>query len=149
MNEGRAKPRRKDPPSTSAAPAAGDSRVGYRNPPARHRFRKGKSGNPRGRRKGERNLLSIFKEIVLEKIRVRIGGEVRTMTRGEAVLRVNYAAALKKDQKAMHNLFMMAEEGQQFVDRTDLAQVGRPIGVGERMTPEEWHAMFGGKQYGD
>jgi hypothetical protein len=131
-----------------AAPAARD-RVGYRNPPARHRFKKGKSGNPRGRRKGERNLLSIFKELVLEKVRVRIGGEVRTMTRGEAVLRVNYAAALKKDQKAMHNLFIIAEEGQHFVDRTDPAQVGRPIGVGERMTTEEWIATFSGKQYGD
>ena len=32
-----------------------NSEVGYKNPPVKSRFRKGQSGNPRGRRKGQRN----------------------------------------------------------------------------------------------
>lgn len=32
--------------------ASADEKVGYKSPPRQHRFTKGKSGNPRGRRRG-------------------------------------------------------------------------------------------------
>jgi hypothetical protein len=37
-----------------------DYGVGYRKPPKASRWRKGQSGNPRGRQKGARNLNSLF-----------------------------------------------------------------------------------------
>ena len=37
--------------------------VGYRRPPKANQFRKGRSGNPRGRKPSEENFLSIFKRI--------------------------------------------------------------------------------------
>lgn len=37
----------------------GDYEVGYRKPPVHSRFRPGRSGNPRGRRRGSKNRVSI------------------------------------------------------------------------------------------
>lgn len=120
-------------------------KVGYGNPPKHSQFKRGKSGNPRGRRRGEQNLLTIFKEIVSEKIKVRLGGRLQTMTMGEAVLRANYAKALKKDQKAMHNLFAMAEEARLFVDLDDPTQTGGILAVPEPCsTIEQFVAEHGG-----
>ena len=48
--------------------------VGYRKPPKAHQFRKGRSGNPRGRKRGEQNILSIFKRIALKRVKVNDGG---------------------------------------------------------------------------
>lgn len=117
--------------------------VGYGRPPRRHQFKKGQSGNPRGRRKGGQNLLSIFKRIAREKVRVRIGGELRIMTRSQYVLYANYLAALKRNQKAMNNMFMLAEKGLHLVDRDNPEQVGRPISHFERLSIEDWLAASG------
>src|ERR1700722_3483085 len=46
------------------------SDVGYGKPPRRTRFRKGVSGNPKGRPKGSKNLASIFRKISHEKVQV-------------------------------------------------------------------------------
>ncbi len=40
------------------------SDVGYGKPPKATRFRKGRSGNPKGRQRGDENLLSVFKRMV-------------------------------------------------------------------------------------
>jgi Family of unknown function (DUF5681) len=74
----------------SDAVAAEHGRVGYHHPPREHQFKKGHSGNRPGRRKGARNLLTVFKEIAQEKIRVRIAGEVHIVTWGQYVILANY-----------------------------------------------------------
>ena len=38
--------------------------VGYRNPPKRHQFPKGKSGNPNGRPKGSKGLKTDLKQVL-------------------------------------------------------------------------------------
>jgi hypothetical protein len=57
------------------------ARVGYKNPPPEHRFRKGVSGNPRGRpRKGDTRALpmpsvrDVFLDVASEPVPVTIGG---------------------------------------------------------------------------
>ncbi|MFG1261012.1 DUF5681 domain-containing protein [Xanthobacter flavus] len=51
-----------------------DYEVGYRKPPVHARFKKGQSGNPKGRCKGTQNLATDFGEELGERIRVREGG---------------------------------------------------------------------------
>lgn len=70
--------------------------VGYRKPPKANQFRKGRTGNPRGKRRGEENLVSAFKRHVLKRIKIRDGDQVRTITLAEAVILKNYSAALQK-----------------------------------------------------
>src|SRR5207237_8691001 len=52
--------------------------VGYGRPPSPSRFKPGQSGNPRGRPKGQRNLLSDLRDELAEKIRIREGDRKST-----------------------------------------------------------------------
>src|SRR5438552_4485055 len=86
----------------SSAAAAEHYDVGYRKPPQQHQFKKGQSGNKRGRRKGTQNMLGVFKKIADEKVKVRIAGESRVMTLAQYVILANfYAARSKKDRKSV------------------------------------------------
>jgi hypothetical protein len=120
--------------------------VGYGKPPKANQFRRGRTGNPRGKRKGEENIVSAFRRHVLKRVKIKDGDELRTITVAEAVILKNFDAAMHKDPIAMGNIFRLAEESGEFVDRTDAKQVGRPFAVPEEATTmEEFLAAFGRK----
>ena len=124
----------------------GPYEVGYRKPPKANQFRKGQTGNPRGKRRGEENLISAFKRHVLKRIKMKDGDTIRTITLAEAVILKNYNAALQKDSFAMGNIYRLAEASGEFVDRTDEKQVGGQIAVPIRSrNMEEFLAMLGRK----
>jgi hypothetical protein len=124
---------------TSTAPYE----VGYRKPPKANQFRKGRSGNLRGKKPGDENLISAFKRHVLNRVKIRDGDQVRTITLAEAVILKNYNAALQKNAIAMGNIYRLAEESGEFVDRSDPKQVGKPLCVPVKMTTEEFLARHG------
>jgi hypothetical protein len=130
-------------PSSSAAGSAHE--VGYGKPPKANQFRKGRTGNPRGKRQGEENTISAFKRIVSERVKINDGEKVRTITLAEAVILKNYNAALQKNPFAMSNIFRLAEDAGELVDFTDAKQVGGSIAVPEKVTMEEFLAEFGRK----
>ena len=120
------------------------SEVGYGKPPKATRFRKGRSGNPKGRPGGDENLLSVFKRLATKRIKVREGEKSRTITMADAVILQNYKAALQKDQIAMSNILRLAEESGELIDRTDVKQVGMPaIFPVKAKSIEEFLARFG------
>jgi hypothetical protein len=124
--------------------AAGSIEVGYGKPPKANQFRKGRTGNPRGKRKGEENIISAFKRIVSKRVKINDGEKVRTIPLAEAVILKNYQAALQKNPFAMGNIYQLAEAAGEFVDLTDAKQVGRPLFVPEgKLTIEEFLARFG------
>ena len=47
-------------------PTARSTKVGYGNPPQHTRFKKGQSGNPRGRPKGTLNLATVLARTLRE-----------------------------------------------------------------------------------
>ena len=49
--------------------------VGYGKPPLHTRFRKGQSGNPKGRGKGTRNLATIFMEAMSQSVTINENGK--------------------------------------------------------------------------
>jgi Family of unknown function (DUF5681) len=117
--------------------------VGYGKPPKGGQYRKGRTGNPRGKRKGEENLISAFKRHVQKRVKIKVGDKLHTITLAEAVILKNFNAALQNDAFAMGNIFRLAEESGEFVDRTDAKQVGGQIAVPEKVTIEEFLAEFG------
>jgi hypothetical protein len=118
--------------------------VGYRKPPKANQFRKGRTGNPRGKKRGEENLISVFKRIVSKRVKINDGEKVCTIPLAEAVVLKNYQAALQRNPFALSNIYRMAETAGEFVDVTDAKQVGRPIFMPEKVkTTEEFMALFG------
>jgi hypothetical protein len=131
-------------PSSTTADSSFE--VGYGKPPKANQFPKGRTGNPRGKRKGEENIISVFKRIVSKRVKIDDGEKVRTITLAEAVILKNYNAALQKDALAMSIMFRLAEASCEFVDRMDAKQVGGAIAVPIRSKNiEEFLAEFGRK----
>jgi len=105
---------------------ASNSHVGYRSPPEATRFKKGASGNPRGRPKGSLNVATVLMRTLREKVTVHENGRRRTVTKLEAALEqlVNQAAA--GDLRALRHLTALAldAEAQQNVRDSQLRNLG-------------------------
>ena len=125
-------------------PSHASSDVGYGKPPKATRFRKGRSGNPKGRQRGDENLLAVFKRMVSKPIKIKEGDRWRRITMADAIILQNCNAALQRDQIAMSNIIRLAEESGELIDRTDVKQVGMPMAFPIRSkNMEEFLAEFG------
>jgi uncharacterized protein DUF5681 len=82
--------------------------VGYGKPPTHSQFRPGQSGNPAGRRKGIRNLMTDVKRSLATPVKVKEGGRTRTRSTQEAVLMVLRDKALRGDQVALKHYVELA-----------------------------------------
>ena len=89
------KPDEAKPGELSVAEPTADYAVGYGRPPVATRFRPGRSGNPRGRPRGARNLATIVAAALAERVTVKENGRLRRITKLEAAVKqlVNRAAA--------------------------------------------------------
>jgi hypothetical protein len=90
--------------------------VGYGKTPLNGRFKKGKSGNPKGRRKGARNISTVIDDVLNERVVVTEGGRSRSITTLEALIRGLRADALRGNQKSrfmMVNLAFQVEASRQ------------------------------------
>src|ERR1700738_5225191 len=63
-----------------------DYEVGYRKPPGHTRFTKGRSGNPRGRSRGAKNLKTLLSEALNVCVIVSDNGGRRKITKREAII---------------------------------------------------------------
>ena len=64
-----------------------DYKVGYKKPPLHTRFRKGQSGNPRGRPRGSKNLSTLLTDALNEPVVVTEDGRKRKISKRELGVR--------------------------------------------------------------
>src|SRR5215469_12537495 len=74
--------------------------VGYGRPPTNTRYKPGQSGNPRGRRKGRRNVRTVVEETLNQRITIREGDRTRSLTKLELTMLTMVTAAAKGNSKA-------------------------------------------------
>jgi hypothetical protein len=95
--------------------------VGYGRPPAPYKFQKGQSGNPKGRRKGARNLKTDLLEELHDRISISERGRKKTLTKQQALLKRLMNEALSGNLKAsalLLQLSMQFERSGDFVPAT-------------------------------
>lgn len=69
--------------------------VGYGKPPKQHQFKKGHSGNARGRPKKSRNVRTLLIETLNQRVQVRENGQIKTIPLRDAYIK-------KLTEKAMN-----------------------------------------------
>jgi len=60
--------------------------VGYRKPPAAHRFKPGQSGNPGGRPRAARNVSTLLAAALAQRITIREGERTANVGKSEALM---------------------------------------------------------------
>ena len=87
-----------------------DYAVGYGKPPVHTRFQKGKSGNPKGRPRGMRNMSTLLSTALNASIVVVANGRRKKITKREAIVTqlVNKSAAA--DLKATQIVLAMLRD---------------------------------------
>ena len=100
-----------------------DYEIGYGKPPRHTRFRKGQSGNPRGRPKGSRNFASELDEILNAPVPVTENGRKTQVSTRKAVLLRLREKALKGDPRAIKEVLGLIQ-GQEATKEAAQAERG-------------------------
>jgi hypothetical protein len=92
--------------------AAKPDQVGFRNPPTPSRFKKGRSGNPKGRPKAAAisDVAPLLESIFAEPMKIREGDRERIVSTLEATLHAQIERALDGKPKAIRSIFNRAEK---------------------------------------
>jgi len=82
--------------------------VGYGRPPVGSRFRPGTSGNPKGRKKGSKNIKTLIRQAMTETITVQEGSKSRRVSKIEGVVLRQLQSALKGNDRSAMAVVKMA-----------------------------------------
>jgi hypothetical protein len=91
--------------------------VGYCRPPRHTRFAKGRSGNPRGRPKGAKNVTAVLLDSVYEAVTVKEGGRRKNITKLEAMAKQLANKAASGDPRASQLLVQMLQASERGGDK--------------------------------
>lgn len=61
--------------------------TGYANPPKETQFKKGQSGNPKGRPKGDKNYLTLANRELSQKVSIMENGRHKTISKKEVFIK--------------------------------------------------------------
>jgi hypothetical protein len=75
--------------------------VGKGRPPQVTRFKPGQSGNPKGRPKGSRNISTVLRDVIRQKVAVTENGKTRRIPALEVMLRRLANDAMRNDPGAL------------------------------------------------
>ena len=106
--------------------------IGFGKPPAATRFKRGQSGNPKGRPKGKRNAATVIMRALQAKVVINENGRRREVTKFEAAVTQVANKAAGGDLRALNlvtALMRSAEESvqQEAVTTTRLQDVDQRV----------------------
>lgn len=78
-----------------------DYEVGFRKPPKKTQFQRGRSGNPKGRPKQKRTLNAKIEHELKQTIAVTENGRSTKVSKGDALVKTLIARALKGDIRSV------------------------------------------------
>lgn len=84
--------------------------IGYGRPPRHSRFKPGQSGNPKGKTKGQKDLKTIARAVLNEKITVQTPRGPKRMTKLEAMIHTHVNKAMKGDRSSFVETIKIARE---------------------------------------
>lgn len=87
--------------------ASDDYTVGYKKPPKSSQYKKGQSGNPKGRPKKSKNANKMMHDILNEEMQFTENGEQKTASKREVIARTQSAKAVNGDHRATDRVFGM------------------------------------------
>lgn len=107
-------------------------KVGYGRPPANTQFKKGQSGNPKGRPKGSFNVSTLFMKTLREKVVVNENGKRKKVTKLEAALKQLVNKAASGDLRAINQLADLALESEakqnlSGADQSEIAELDQEV----------------------
>lgn len=112
--------------------------VGYGKPPKSTRFRKGQSGNPKGRPKGAVGLLSSIEREMNARVPIKENGKLQSATKNEVIAKqlVNKAVAGDLSSiNAIARLTASTRGSEGAVSNVDHPEFDRPV------TPVDWDIL--------
>ena len=115
--------------------------AGYKAPPEKHQFQKGKSGNPRGRPKGANSRCRIVERVLLEEHEIVEDGRRIRRTTLELILLALRNKAFEGNNRAF-------KEWEKIDTNYDPQKLDKPAGVlvvPGRLTKESWVELFSPK----
>jgi hypothetical protein len=99
------------------------TKVGYCNPPKRTRFKKGQSGNPKGRPKGALNMATVLERTLRERVVINENGKRKTITKLEAAYKQLSNKAASGELKALQLVSALVRSAE---DRAAQATISKP-----------------------
>jgi len=127
-------------------PPEPDNEVGYGKPPKHTQFKKGHSGNPRGRPRGAKNLATLLGEALDEKVSVTAHGRRRKITKREAIITQLVNRSTSADLKATQILLGMMQDIER---RTDTSNQPASLSEADRQVLQFLRNRRLGEQTGD
>lgn len=93
------------------APGYGqDYHIGYGQPPKEHQFKKGRSGNPKGRPRGAKGLKTILSEQMHGKMTIKMDGQTQTVSKLTVIIINLSRKAMQGDLRAANTLLDLVQK---------------------------------------
>ena len=122
-----------------------DYEVGYGKPPQNSRFKKGQSGNPRGRAPGVKNLKTLLIDTLNEPVVVTENGGRQTISKRQAIVKQLVNQSAKGDWRAVKLLLDMLHET---AGGSEPEAAESSFGEADQQVIEQLKARLNGKKRG-